>query len=1321
MAHLSLKFLGGFDVMLDAQPVTTFGAGKARALLAFLAIESSRSHQRAKLAAMFWPDLPEKKAAHNLSQSLLRIRKALQEKERPDSPPFLIVSAQDIQFNQASDYKLDVERFYGLLNLADQHQHPKTESCEVCVQWLSQVAELYRGQLLTGLFVPDSVVFEEWRLVQQEELHRKALETLSLLANYHEQRGEHERVQDYALRQITLEPWRDEAHLQLMRALVQSGQASVALRQYELYRHTLDEELAIKPSRQVTEFYEQIRAGDTASQIGAKPRMGEAVWLSSQGERRQVTTLVCGWGGGNDPEEQKEQLAYCEQHCGAIFNRFGGRRALRQGETCLVYFGYPQAYEDAARRAVHSALELASVAKNDEAVRIGIHTGVMMVGEKKGRRWQDRDLVGTAVEIARECQRLAKPGEILVTENTRHLVQDSFEFQTVSVQRPKAPDKSMSVYQVRRNSSAKSRLEWLAQTQRLTSFVGRKEEFTKFKAGYERLFQGEGQVILLSGEPGIGKSRLVWELKENISTPLTAPPTEKSNRLPLLWLESRCLPHYQNTSLYPLIKLLEGMLEFQAQDSFDIRREKLTRSLAEHKFDHPSAVWLLSLLLGLPTEVPAPDTITKAQREQTREIFLALLQKYSTKQPLVLVIDDLHWSDPSTVEWLGQSINSLVAAPCLVLLTARPNFNPEWLGDERLRSNLLQLNLKQLDLEEAEQMVTDLAGENNLDVKIRHKIVTQTDGIPLFIEELTKALLEGPVHGDEKSRKTEVPATLLDSLVARLDRLGAAKETAQWAAVLGREFSYPILRSCLPYDEGRLQSDLARLIEAELVAPVQGTAQARYIFRHTLVQETAYASMLKRTRRAYHGHIAETLEARFPQIAENRPEILAQHYSSAGRRDKAVDCWLRAGERATAQGATREAKIFYDHALEEIELGDNERRWRALEGRERVFDLRGERGAQKADIDALLELAESLGDDKRRAQAQVCVSRYATSQSDYRGQLEAAEAAITAANRVNSLTVEVEALAYKVTALLRLGERAALHRVVEQTLAQVRKVSDNNIKAYAMAAVALYYVEEGDLFSAAQCLEQSLDAAKYSSVRRLDLEAQYYGHLGFTYVQLGLYSQALEALKTGLELADLMGLGRYRAYHKLNLGFVHWRLGDFETAIQMEVEVLEEYSATGEVFGQAAAHAYLGYIYEEAAKLDLASEHLAKARAGFTEISANPDKFEAQAVEARVILSQGRREDAQKMALDVWKYLCEQGTEGLGSPAWVYACVADVLSSVENMNISIHEVIEAGYRDLMQRAEKINDPEWRKSFLENVVENKAIVERWKNLDRLSVD
>ena len=244
MAHLSLKFLGGFDVMLDAQPVTTFGAGKARALLAFLAIESSRSHQRAKLAAMFWPDLPEKKAAHNLSQSLLRIRKALQEKERPDSPPFLIVSAQDIQFNQASDYKLDVERFYGLLNLADQHQHPKTESCEVCVQWLSRVAELYRGQLLTGLFVPDSVVFEEWRLVQQEELHRKALETLSLLANYHEQRGEYERVQDYALRQITLEPWRDEAHLQLMRALVQSGQASVALRQYELYRHTLDEELA---------------------------------------------------------------------------------------------------------------------------------------------------------------------------------------------------------------------------------------------------------------------------------------------------------------------------------------------------------------------------------------------------------------------------------------------------------------------------------------------------------------------------------------------------------------------------------------------------------------------------------------------------------------------------------------------------------------------------------------------------------------------------------------------------------------------------------------------------------------------------------------------------------------------------------------------------------------------------------------------------------------------------------------------------------------------------------------------------------------------
>ncbi len=1354
MAHLSLSFLGGFEATFDAEPITSFGADKARALLAFLAIEASRPHRRAMLSAMFWPDLPEKKAAHNLSQNLLRIRQALRENIPNTHPPFLLATPQDVQFNIHGDCQLDVTRFRELLNLCTQHHHTDATNCGVCIQWLGQAAEIYRGDLLAGLLVPDSYAFEEWRLVQQEALRQQALETLRRLAAYYEQRGEFERVGDYARRQIALEAWNEEAHLQLMRALVQSGQTSAALRQYEIHRRTLVEELGIKPSIDITKFYEQIRSKGEAGPIAVQPGEGSAIWLPSEGERRQITTLVCSHGPVGDFDEAQEQIAFCERHCKVIFNRFNGWRAPRQGGACLVYFGYPQAFEDAARRAVHSGLAVIEALKGSGNVRIGVHTGPVMVGERRGRRWQDRDLVGAGVEIARDCQSQAGPGEMLITEDTRRLVQEFFDFQARGTPAVGVARQTIQVYRVRQESHAQSRLDWLAQTQRLTAFTGREAVLARLEAIREEAFQGKGQVVLLSGEPGIGKSRLTLELKK--SMPIAGALTASTPGQPplALWFDSQCLPHYQNTSLYPVIGLLEGLLGFEASDSSDVRREKLNGMLARYRLNRPAAVWLLSLLLGLLSEAPAPETITKDQREQIRQIFIALVQKRAAEQPLVLVIEDLQWSDPSTVDWLGLSIGPFSAAPCLTVLTARPGFHPAWMPDQvipgsqgsaarrpgmrkaknerranhNLHPGLLVLYLDPLGAEQAGQMLDDLAGESRLDEETRRYIITQTDGIPLFIEELTKTLLERVVFQDKTNTGSEIPTTLLDSLVARLDNLEAAKETAQWAAVLGREFYDQILQACVPYDEQRLQDDLARLIEAELVSPVHTTPQElwpdllvvpaakrsrRYAFKHALVLDAAYALMPKRTRQAYHRRVAEVLETRFAQIAETQPEVLAEHYANAGLRSQAVDCWLRAGKRATAQGATLEASIFFDRAIAGIEVADNERRWQALEGRETALCFRGEREAQKADIAALLELAETLADETRRAQAQIRQARYASSQADYQEQLKAADAAIDAAGRAGATTLEVEALAYKVTALMRLGERVALPHTVERILAQTQKIDDDHIRAYAFAAVALYSFEAGDLTRAVQFLTQSLEAAGNSRGRHLELESQYYGHLGFTYAQLGLYEQARQALETGLNLANLMGLGRYQAYHQINLGFVCWRMGDLNTAIQMEGQALKEYTATGERFGQAVCQAYLGCILKEAGDPTNAAKYLAKARAGFAELGVEPDAYEAQAAEARVASVQGQQEAARRLAKEVWDYLCEHGTEGLSSPAQVYICLADVLEAVEIPGIVLGEVIEAGYHDLMQRTDRISDPDWRRSFLENVAENRAILERWK--------
>ena len=596
----------------------------------------------------------------------------------------------------------------------------------------------------------------------------------------------------------------------------------------------------------------------------------------------------------------------------------------------------------------------------------------------------------------------------------------------------------------------------------------------------------------------------------------------------MLWLASRCLPYDQNTSLYPLIGLLEQLLGFAVDDTPEVRREKLAGMLARYQFDHPSAAWLLTLLLGLVTGTEAsetaapkqPEPVTPAQREQMRAVFVALVQKRAAEQPLVLEIEDLHWADPSSVDWLGQSIASLASVPCLTLLTARPVFQPAWLADRAAQSHLLQLALHPLHSEPAERMIADLAGEGKLEEGLRRRIIAQTDGNPLFIEELTKTLLERLGNQGTAPANAEIPATLRDSLAARLDHLGMAKETAQWAAVLGREFSYPILQACLPYDEQRLQSDMARLIEAELVSPIQaatqdaasyitgaqGPPQLRYTFKHILVQEAAYASLLKRTRQVYHRRIAEVLEIHFPQMAEMRPELLAQHYDGAEMPTKAIDYWLRAGERATARGATLEARTFFERALQGIPPEDHERRWQALLRLDDVLVLGVEREAEKKSVEALLEQAETCDNDTRRAQAFLRQARYAARTSDSALGIRASEEAVAAARRAGNPTLEVQGLTSVLTKRSIRGEWDAANQLAEEALVKLPEVEDEKIQAYVLAGVGFHYYNLGDFYRALVFTRQSAEVAR--RIGNLQRVCHCNGNIGSIYALLGRYADA---------------------------------------------------------------------------------------------------------------------------------------------------------------------------------------------------------------------
>ncbi len=1322
MTHLSLGFLGGFVVSLDAEPVTAFGADKARALLAYLATEPGRPHPRAHLATMFWPNLDDKKAGHNLSQTLLRVRHALQQRQGANSSRFLLASYQEVTFNECSDFDLDVARFRSLFDAIAGHSHTSGVLCTACQRWLAEAAALYRGEFLAGLFVPDSVEFEEWRLLRQEELHRGAVDVLTRLVGYHAARAEHEQLQQVARRLIALEPWLEEGHAQLMRSLAQDGQVASALKQFEAYKHTLAAELGLQPAPDMLRLAEQIRAGMLPTVTAARPAFGEDEWLANLGERRQVTTLVCSRVRCTAEDDGPDEVDGCLGRCESVYGRFGGRRLVRQGDACLVLFGYPRAYEDAGARAVYAALAAQREMGEPPQLRISIHTGSVLIGKRRGPRWQDRDVSGAALEIARSLHRLAAAGQVLVTEDVRLLVQDEFEFSPLDLILPAGGRRELRMHRVCGERALPGRVDRLAHVQGLTPLVGRQPELIRLASALQRVRSGQGQALLVQGEPGIGKSRLLWELRW--ARDLPAPTAASQEVPPLVWFTSRCLPNYQNTSLYPIVGLLEQFLGFEVGEDVSSRRHKLQTALARYGFDRPSAAWLLSLLLGLPTAGPALETLTQAQRLQLREVSVALLQRRAAAQPLAILLEDLQWADPSTVEWLAQSLAALTAAPCLVLLTARPTFDPAALLPATGLPTFETLAVQPLAADEAAAMAVALAGRGQLDPVSLAAVVAKADGVPLYVEELTYVVL-ARAGTASRGEAIEIPATLVDSLIARLDRLGAARQTARWAAVLGREFSYPLLAAVVPFERDRLDLDLARLVDAELVRPILpapqdaapyvdadlgAQASLRYAFRHALVQEAAYASMLKLTRRTRHQRVAEVAETRFPSLAALRPEVMAYHYAQAGVWPKAVDFLVAAGQRALKQGATLEARNFFKRAREFVEEGDHERQWQVLAGLEEVFDLRGERVEQDMALAAMLDVADALDDQTRRAEVWLGRAGLAGVRGEYQATLPLSETAAGLARAAGNLDLELNALAYRAQTLLFLGDTDAATVILADILDRAPRLVDESVRALVLSLGGHYFFEVGDLVRAVESLQEGVDAARRSGNASRELTNR--ANLGLVYAVLGFYSEAQAHLTECLARAELYGHRRLYAATLAHLGSVAWWTGDLARARQYLEAALAEMQNAGDAYLEGGCLVSLGSILESSGDLAAAAPYLAQARMRFTEIGADHDRFDAQAVEARVALALGRGEEAHQWLCEVWAHLRGHGASGLVSTARIYLAVADVAEALARPEVVPGVVLEQGYRELLARAAKITDPTWRTSFLTNVTENRSLVERY---------
>jgi class 3 adenylate cyclase/tetratricopeptide (TPR) repeat protein len=641
-------------------------------------------------------------------------------------------------------------------------------------------------------------------------------------------------------------------------------------------------------------------------------------------ERRQLTVMFCDLVDSTalaerlDPEELRDLIQAYHKACGEVVARYEGHVAQYLGDGLMVYFGWPSAHEDDAERGVRSALEMVQAVKGVSAaqplaVRIGVATGAVVVGEASvGDNAEANLAVGETPNLAARLQRLAGPDEIVVAPATRRLLGDAFELTDLGARPLKGIREPVHLFRIVRARATKSRFEAAHGGVALTPLVGREEEVALLLSRWRRACDGEGQVVLVGGEPGIGKSRLTEVLREQIAgEPYTA-------------LRYQCSPYHLNSALYPIIGQIEFAAGFTREDTPEQKLDKMEAVLAGGPAQLAEAAPLVAALLSLPLERYPPLNLSpQKQKEKTLEVLAGQVEALSRRQPVLIVFEDVHWIDPTSQEVLDALVPRLRALSIMLVVTYRPEHTPQWTE----QAHVTMLGLRRLGRRQGTELVAKVAQGRVLPAEVLEQIVAHTDGVPLFIEELTKSVLESGLlreAGDQYTLQTPLPAlaiptSLRDSLLARLDHLAPVKGIIQIGACIGREFSYRLLSRISALRDDQLEAALRKLTEAGLVYSRGTSPDAIYTFKHALVQDAAYDSLLKSKRQQLHARLAQALEEDFPDRVANQPELLAHHYTQAGNPAAAIPWWREAGELAARRVALQEAAGHFQKGLALIE------------------------------------------------------------------------------------------------------------------------------------------------------------------------------------------------------------------------------------------------------------------------------------------------------------------------------------------------------------------------------------------------------------------
>jgi DNA-binding SARP family transcriptional activator len=1012
-ARFGLALLGRFE-LTGPDGAINLASGKLAGLLAYLACTAPRPQSREKLSALLWGSHFDAQAKQNLRQALARLRRVLgQDTLQGDG---------EVVWLNAAAIESDVSRFEALIREGSRDA-------------LSAAADLYRGPLVDDVAVREEG-WSEWLAPERERLLDLALGALVRLGEQELAAGRAEHALKAGRRAIALNNMREDAHRLVVQALVAAGRKAEALKHYQDLASLLKRELNAEPDAATRSLVAELGrtpppSGSPAAKI-APPASGSH---ETPSERRQLTIIACNmvntvaFSALHDPEDMRDLIATFHKVVADAVLRFDGFVAQYLNDGVRVYFGYPTAREHDTEQAVRAGLAICDAIGSRLRVasgvnlqaRVGIATGLVVVGDQLGvDDAGHRVAIGETPDLAARLQAAAAPGTVLIAASTHRLVDRMFDCRALGASETKGLPQLAQAWQVIGEAAGVSRFE-ARRSGGLSPFVGRLEEIELLLRRWQQAKSGEGRVVLLSGEPGIGKSRIAESLLARLDAE------------PLARLRHFCSPHHAHSSLYPFIAQLEHAAGFEPGSDAGARLDRLEALLRPTSKNASRDVSLLAELLGVPANerYPALATSPQQKREMVLTAFLDRLDGMAARGPLLIVFEDAHWIDPTSLDLLDRMVARAADLPVLVVITFRLELEPTWIGQPHVTT----LPLNRLGRRDSASIIGGVAREKAMPDTVVEQVLAQADGVPLFIEELTTTLLESGLLRETADSYVlartlsppAIPTTLQASLSARLDRLGLAKDVAVTGAAIGREFSYDLIAAVSALAPMDLDAALERLVASGLVYRRGVSPDTAYSFKHALVQDAAYATMLKSRRRQLHADIAKALLERFPAVSDSNPEVIARHFTEAGLACEAIASWAEAGRLAYARWANREAVQFFEQALHVLETLPESRKTleQAIDLR---FDLKRSLvplGEFERILVCLREAdrpARALGDQQRLGQLSVHMSHTLALAGDLREAIAFGENAQAVAESLGDVPLQVTGSLYLGAACLWTGD-----------------------------------------------------------------------------------------------------------------------------------------------------------------------------------------------------------------------------------------------------------------------------------------------------------